>query len=88
MTKYSIQFRIQRITTEYAYVLVPVTDEVVGEDGKLDVEKMTALATTQGEDPSVRWYLEEQKTAIHPIQKPCEPGEAPSGPGVLWREEE
>jgi hypothetical protein len=76
---YSIQFRLQRVTIEHAFVTVPVTSEVMVEGpdgkGKLDVAKLTERAVEISRDPGVKWYVEKQGTTPHPIQRPMEPGE-------------
>ena len=48
MERYSIPFRLQRTTTEYAYVRVPVTEDLIveqaGGTGRIDVPKMMQRA--------------------------------------------
>lgn len=87
MPTYSISFRIQRTTVEYAYVSVPVTADVMilQEDGevqldeagtaRLDVDKAVQKAVELGEAPELRWHLEKQNIQMHPIQKAPEPDE-------------
>lgn len=77
---YSISLRLRRITAEYAYVNVPVVDDVVKPDeqgvGRIDVEALTRRAIEMGQQPEVVWYREEQRIEPHPLQKAPEPGES------------
>src|SRR5438105_1040919 len=66
---YSVSFRLQRTTTEYAYVLVPITPDLVKDEGHLDVTKLSQAAIEKGRMTSVVWYPDDQKVALHPIQK-------------------
>ena len=72
----SVQVRIQRIITEYAYVSVPVEDAVLNppdEHGnrRLDAEKVFAVAVALGAAPETNWMLEHApQITIHPIQGP------------------
>ena len=87
METYSISFRLQRVTKEYAFVRVLVTDEIMrtneyGEiildergTARIDGEKMTKRAIELGYLPSVEWYWESQEITPHPIQKAPGPGE-------------
>jgi hypothetical protein len=75
MPTYSIQYRVQRVTTERAYVSVPVTHAVMGDDGKLDVDKVRATALALAAEPAVRWFPETAVIDVHPIQGPKEPHE-------------
>lgn len=76
---YSVSWRLRRITVEYAYVSVPVADEMVRADergvGRIDVQAMTRYAVQMGQLPEVVWYREEQRVEPHPIQKAPEPDE-------------
>jgi hypothetical protein len=77
MPTYSIQYRVQRVTTERAYVQVPVTGAVMSiDDGKLDVDKVRAAALALAAAPDVRWFAEAMAIDVHPIQGPKEPGES------------
>jgi hypothetical protein len=90
---YSVSVRIKRTTSEYAYIQVPVTDEVmetdeagtVVADGRgsahIDPKKLIQLAIKMAGLPSVKWYREEQHTEPHPIQKAPEESERSSRPG-------
>jgi hypothetical protein len=75
----SVSWRLRRITVAYAYVSVPVADELVRADeqriGRLDVEAMTRKALEMGQRPEVIWHREEQRVELHPVQKAPDPGE-------------
>src|SRR5579862_5330647 len=75
----SVQFRLRRVTTEYCYVNVPVTNDLMipQPDGtaRLNVETMVVQAAEICRSPGVKWYIEEQAVGPHPLQKPMEPGE-------------
>ena len=79
-TTYSISMRLRRLTVEYAYVNVPVTDDLIKPDeqgvGRIDVALMAQNAVEMGQHPEVVWYREEQRLETHPIQKAPEPGES------------
>jgi hypothetical protein len=74
---YSVSWRLQRITTEYGYVSVPVTPDLVIQQadgtGRLDVTKMVQRAIELGRTADVEWHAEDQQVQPHPIQKPPEP---------------
>lgn len=76
---YSISLRLRRTTVEYAYVSVPVDDAIVRPDesgvGRIDAERMTAVAVQFGGRPEVVWYPEDRDIVPHPMQKAPEPGE-------------
>jgi hypothetical protein len=76
---YSVQFRLQRVTSEYCYINVPVTHDLMipQPDGsaKLDVNRLVARAAELSNASGVTWYPEEKTVGPHPIQKPMEPGE-------------
>jgi hypothetical protein len=76
---YSVSLRLRRTTVEYAYVSVPVADDLVRPDdqgvNRIDVEAMTRWAIDMGGRPEVVWYREEQRVEPHPLQKAPEPGE-------------
>lgn len=71
---YSISLRIQRTTTEVAFVKVPVTPDLIIEQpdgtGRIDVDKMVRRAVEMGQAPEVAWQREEQLVHPHPIQTP------------------
>ena len=48
---FSVSIRIRRTTTEYGYVSVEVTPEIIVEDGKLDTEKLFGRAVEYGKEP-------------------------------------
>jgi hypothetical protein len=79
METYSVSWRLQRIRTEYAYVRVPVTDEVIKVDekgtGRIDADKMAQRALELAQSPAVEWYPEDQRVQLHPMQKAPDPGE-------------
>lgn len=79
METYSVSFRLQRTTTEYAYVSVPVTSDLVVEQadgtGQLNVDEMIERAIQLGRVPEVHWFPENQSMQAHPTQKAPEPDE-------------
>lgn len=74
--KFSVLLRLQKVTTEYAYVLVPVTEAVLGPadaEGhqRIDPEKFAREGARLAADPDVRWIIEgEPITKPHPLQTP------------------
>jgi hypothetical protein len=76
---YSVSWRLRRVTIEYAYVSVPVVDDMVKPDkegvNRIDVEAMQRRAIATGRGPDVAWYPEEQGIEVHPLQKAPEPNE-------------
>ena len=79
MPAYSIRFTVQRVTREYSYVSVPVTEDLMVEqpDGtfRLNGEMTSRRAVDLAQAPEVKWYAEEQEIRLHPIQKVPEPDE-------------
>jgi len=71
----SIQIRLCRTTTEYGYVNVEVTHDLIGLDGKLDSEGLFRRALEWGQEPQMVWYKDEQVIDPHPIQQQREPHE-------------
>lgn len=75
---YSISFRLQRTTTDVAFVSVPVTADLMQEqperDGtmRIDVEKMVQRAVEIGAADTTKWKQEDQIISPHPIQMPPE----------------
>jgi hypothetical protein len=71
---FSISFRLQRTTTEFAFVSVPVTADLMVEqpDGtpRMDVAKMMQRAFEMPQGPEVAWQPEEQQVQPHPMQTP------------------
>jgi hypothetical protein len=76
---HSILIRVQRVTTEYAFVRVPVTSEIIVAQpdgtGRIDPEKMVRGAIQMAEATDIAWHREDQRIQPHPIQKPPGPGE-------------
>lgn len=79
MSIYSVSWRLQRTTTEYGYVLVPVTEDLIKLDetgiGRMDVERMAQRAIERGHSEVIQWYPEGQQVQLHPLQKAPEPDE-------------
>ena len=79
---YSVSWRLQRITTEYAYVSVPITDDVTKNDEtgvrRIDVEKMVQRALALGQVSNLHWHPEDKQIQMHPVQKAPDPGERSS----------
>jgi hypothetical protein len=71
---YSVSFRLQRTTTEVAFVSVPVTADLMTAqpDGtaRIDVAKMVQRAIELGQAPGIAWQPESQQVQSHPIQTP------------------
>jgi hypothetical protein len=71
---YSVSFRLQRTTTEAAFVSVPVTDDLIVEQpdgtGRIDVTRLVQRAVEMGQAPGVVWQPEGQQVQPHPIQTP------------------
>jgi hypothetical protein len=78
-TTYSVSFRVQRVTVEYAFVKVPVTSDLIVAQsdgtGRIDVTKMVQRAIELGQSPSLKWYEEDKQIQPHPIQKAPESDE-------------
>lgn len=83
--RYSVSFRLQRTTTEFAFVSVPITPDLMVEKpdgtGRIDVAKMVLRAMELGQAAGVAWHPEGQEIQPHPIQTPP-PGLAGSAPGA------
>jgi hypothetical protein len=71
---YSVSFRLQRTTSEFTFVNVPVTADLIIQQpdgtGRIDVSRMVQRAIELGEASSVTWRVEEQAIRPHPIQTP------------------
>ena len=71
---YSVSFRLRRTTTEFAFVSVPVTADLMIEQpdgtGRIDVAKMVQRAVERGQLPGVAWHPEGRQVEPHPIQTP------------------
>jgi len=66
---YSIRYRIQRTTKEVASVSVPITEDLLTADGRIDVEKASQLAVKIGTEASTRWEIDGQPLiSLHPVQ--------------------
>jgi hypothetical protein len=71
---YSIVVRVRRVTTEDAYVRVPVTDAVMAAepdaDGHdhLDGGKVMAQARLLAAAGDPGWQVQEQDIDLHPVQ--------------------
>jgi hypothetical protein len=74
MATYSVSFRLQRTTTEFAFVSVPVTGDLMIEqpDGtaRIDASKMVQRAMEMGRASGIAWQPEAQQVQPHPIQTP------------------
>lgn len=76
---YSIVLRVRRVTTEHAYVSVPVTDAIMSpadESGKtsIDSERFVAEGIRYAADPDVAWVAESLDVHPHPTQTPVPDG--------------
>jgi hypothetical protein len=73
MAGYSVSFRLRRISTEYGYLSVPITEDLVirldDGSGRIDVEKMVQRAIEMRASPEVTWLPENQEIQPHPIQQ-------------------
>jgi hypothetical protein len=73
---YSILFHVRRITTEDAYVSVPVTSDLMRPepmpDGtlRLNMDAVAAAALRISRDSRVEWRVESNETQLHPVQQP------------------
>ena len=71
---YSDSFRLQRTTTEVAFVSVPVTADLMTEQpdgtGRIDGARMVQRAVEMGQAPGVAWQPEGRQVQPHPIQTP------------------
>jgi hypothetical protein len=69
---FSISMRLQRTITEFAFVSVPVTQELLVDqsDGtqRLDVNKVTQYALELGQTHGLNWQPEDAQIQLHPIQ--------------------
>jgi hypothetical protein len=72
---FSISFRLQRVTTETAYVSVPLTAEVLLPNietgtATIDTDRLVQVALNLGKSSSTLWSIEgEQIITLHPIQQ-------------------
>ena len=78
MPTYSVSFRLRRITTEYGYVSVPITDDLIitqaDGTGRIDTEKMVERAIALGNSPGLMWREENREVGPHPTQQAPENG--------------
>jgi len=76
---FSVSWRIQRVTVEYAYVSVPVVNDLLMEQPdrtrRIDADKMGERAVEMAKAPGVKWHPQDQNLFLHPIQKAPEPDE-------------
>lgn len=82
---YSIPVRLRRTTVEEAYILVPVTKDLLSEAAprerrRLDGKKVFERAKELSASRLVHWYIEEQATQTHPLQKARQPEQAAYSP--------
>jgi hypothetical protein len=70
--RYSISYRLQRVTTEFSFVKVPVTGDILDRQadgtGRINVDRMVQRAIALAMLPDVFWQVEEQRVQTHPIQ--------------------
>lgn len=64
----SIQVVIQRQVTEHGFVNVMVTEELFGDDDKLDTKKLFESAVAVAADENMVWYREDETRRVHPTQ--------------------
>lgn len=71
---YTVSFRLQRTTTEVAFVRVPVTADLMIEQpdgtGRIDIARMVQQAIEMGQAPGIAWQSEGQQVQPHPVQTP------------------
>jgi hypothetical protein len=85
MPTYSVAVRMQRLTTEEAWVSVPVTHEVMKDEPEPDgtfrvsAQKLREAALVLGAEPKLRWTPEGPPlVTLHPEQRPP-PRDPPGG---------
>jgi hypothetical protein len=70
----SVSFRLQRTTTEFTFVSVPVTADLIVEQpdgtGRIDVPRLVQRAVELGQTVEVEWHTEGQEVQPHPVQTP------------------
>ena len=75
---YSVSIRLQRTTTEHAFVSVPVTSDLAIDSGdgtaRIDTDKLMQRATEMGIALGNGWQIEERHVRPHPIQTPPSDG--------------
>ena len=67
---YSVQVTVQRTIKEYGFVSVLVTSDLVGDNGKLNVEKLMECAKQSASSDKMSWYGESLEVDLNPLQKP------------------
>lgn len=74
MKSLSVCLRLRRVRVEHAFVAVPLTPELLREDG-MDVEKLLARAADLGRRSGLPWSPEgEDVVEVHPLQTPLPEG--------------
>lgn len=77
---YSVSFRLQKTTTEFAFVSVPVTAELLlpQDDGtaRLNGSALAQRAIAMGQEPGVKWHQEGSAVELHPVQMPPAGGQS------------
>jgi hypothetical protein len=72
--RYSILARVRRVTSEDAYISVPVTERILTprDDGTMgiDTDQFWAEAVRLSADQRVTWATESTDVTTHPIQQP------------------
>jgi hypothetical protein len=72
----TILLHVRRTRVEDAYVSVPVTDAVLRAEAdaegnrRIDVEAFVREGVAIAGNPTVEWRVEEERTEMHPVQKP------------------
>lgn len=72
---FSVSVRLRRVTTETAYVSVPLVPNLLepnfDRSGTIDAEKLMRKAVELGHQPATIWTLESEAVITpHPIQTP------------------
>ena len=71
---YSIRVRLQRVTTGFAHVSVPVTPDIMIQQadgtGPIDGARTVQRAIELGSAAGVTWQVEQQQVQPLPIQAP------------------
>lgn len=72
--KRSISLRVQRMTVEYSYVRIPLTDDMLIFDSEGVGRVNTDLAFTRGlelaQESNLVWFYESEEIGAHPWQRP------------------
>lgn len=79
MNTYSIQIRMQRVSTDHCFISVPVTSDVIDPQpdgtGRINPVRLTEEAIKLAASQDVLWLSEKLEIQPHPIQRLKEPGE-------------